>query len=138
MMNYNQLKKEIADGKMDIVSKYGKHRLMNKIKTICDTYYVSYFNNDKDKFLTAAAMLDDLSVIAADTYPNVNDYINHCMVESLNKILNERMPRKYLLFHPEAMSIDETFQGNVIEAIRKKESDRKIVILNRKYNEDEL
>ena len=134
MMNYNQLKKEIAEGKEGMLSKYGKTALMRKIKALCDTYYVSYLNNDQDKFLITAAMLDDISGIAADRYPNVDDYINYCMVESLNTILNERMPRKYLLFIPEAMNIDDGFHGGLYEAMERKNAERDIVKLNINYN----
>lgn len=133
MMNYNQLKKGIADGKEDMLSKYGKTALSKKIKALCDTYYISYLNNDEDKFQTTAAMLDDLREIAADKYPHINDYINYCMVDSLNKILNERMPRKYLLFHPEEMSIDVKFQGGLYKSLRRQRAERDIVKRNDKY-----
>ena len=132
-MNYNQLKKEIAEGKEGMLSKYGKTALMRKIKALCDMYYVSYFNNDPDKFHAAAEMLDDITVITEATYPNVEDYINHCMIESLNKILNERMPRKYLLFHPEEMSIDVDFHMDLFKDIAKREADRDIVKRNDDY-----
>ncbi|MBP3928222.1 MAG: hypothetical protein J6D47_01475 [Peptostreptococcaceae bacterium] len=133
MSSVNEIKKGIANGKDIMLSKYSKKELMSKIKALCDAYYVSYFNNDADSFHAAAEMLDDITVITEATYPNVEDYINHCMVNSLNKILNERMPRKYLLFHPEEMSIDVDFHMNLFKDIDKMEAERDIVKRNDKY-----
>lgn len=136
MMNFNQLKKEIADGKEDILSKYSKTALMRKIKALCDAYYISYLNNDADNFHAAAKMLDDMVMITEDKYPNVNDYINYCLIESLNKILNERMPRKYLLFNPEDMSIDAIYKRGLYAAIKRRDAERDILIRNPVYDED--
>ena len=133
MSSVNEIKKGIANGKDIMLSKYSEESLMGKIKALCDMYYVSYFNNDPDNFHAAAEMLDDITVITEATYPNVEDYINHCMIESLNKILNERMPRKYLLFHPEEMSIDVDFHMDLFKDIAKREADRDIVKRNDDY-----
>ena len=134
MSSINQIKKGIANGKEDMLSKYGKNELMRKIQALCDTYYISYINDDADNFHAAAGMLDNISEVAAAKYPHVEDYINYCRVSSLNKILNERMPRKYLLFHPEAMSIDVLFHGNLFESIDKCEAEREVLKLNANYN----
>ncbi len=136
MSSINDLKKGIATSKEDILSKYSKDGLMRKIKALCDTYYISYVNDDEANFHAAAGMLDTISAIAKDTYPNVDDFINYCMVESLNTILNERLPRKYLLFHPEAISIDEGFHGSLFDAIVKSEAEREIVRMNPAYDKD--
>lgn len=134
MSSINGIKKGISNGKEYILSKYSKNELMRKIKALCDSYYVSYINNDAANFHAASHMLDAISGIVKDKYPNVDDYINYCMVESLNTILNEKIPRKYLLFHPEAMGIDVSFNGNLFEAIAKSETEREIVRINPAYD----
>lgn len=68
---------------------------------LCKKYYNSYLNNDSDTFHITVKMLEALSRIAADSYPDINNYINYSMIEVLNKILNDDMPREYILFnHP--------------------------------------
>lgn len=81
-----------------------KNLMAEIILPLCETYYSSYINDDGSTFQISSQMLDDLPRIAAHDHPHINDYINYCKIEAANHILNETMPREYVLFnHPYIM-----------------------------------
>ena len=127
MSSINQLKKGIATSKEDILSKYSKDGLMRKIKALCDTYYISYINDNESDFHAAAGMLDTISAIAKDEYPNVDDFINYCMIVAINRLLNSLMDRKMDLMIPEAVEIDTTSEVvvNLLERVKQKRKELK-------------
>lgn len=87
---------EMTDGVKELMAEI--------IMPLCETYYGSYIKDDVATFQISSQMLDDLPRIAAHDHPHINDYINYCKVEAANHILNETMPREYLLFnHPYIM-----------------------------------
>ena len=87
---------EMTDGVKELMAEI--------ILPLCETYYGSYINDDGSTFQISSQMLEGLPRIAAHDHPHINDYINYCKVEAANHILNETMPREYVLFnHPYIM-----------------------------------
>ena len=110
----NTLQKEYEEGKEDVISNMNPHELEQHIMALANRYYVSYLNNDEYEYKTIIKTLDLITdEYKSNAYFNginedsIDNFINYCMLISINSILNDLMERTFNLRIPEGIAIHE-------------------------------
>lgn len=113
MMTIKELEKAYAEGREDVIANMTMEEVEKHIMALVNAYYISYLNNDEKEHKSIVKTLD----LITDEYKShayfsdmdedeINNYINYCMILSINGLLNDLMERDFNLRVPEAVAIN--------------------------------
>ena len=128
MRTIKELEKAYAEGRDDVITNMTIEELQKHIMALVNAYYISYLNNDEKEHESIVKTLD----LITDEYKRnayfsdvdedeINNYINYCMILSINSLLNDLMKRDFNLRVPEAVAINSADDETVMERMKKNE-----------------
>ena len=129
MTTINELRKKYNIKKDEVVTGMDEDELKRTILKLTKDYYVSYFNNDKKQYTATVNMLEFLSEIYSsindetDYYNNVPNFINYCMVLSMNMILSDLFERDFTLKEPYFTDLKESRHQSIAESLNEMGND---------------
>lgn len=132
MMTIKELEKAYAEGREDVIANMTIDEVEKHIMALVNAYYISYLNNDEKEHKSIVKTLD----LITDEYKShayfsdmdedeINNYINYCMILSINSLLNDLMERDFNLRVPEAVAINTADREETL--MDKMERDRKYI-----------
>lgn len=132
MMTIKELEKAYAEGREDVIANMTMEEVEKHIMALVNAYYISYLNNDEKEHKSIVKTLD----LITDEYKShayfsdmdedeINNYINYCMILSINSLLNDLMERDFNLRVPEAVAINTADREETL--MDKMERDRKYI-----------
>lgn len=132
MMTIKELEKAYAEGREDVIANMSMEELQKHIMALVNAYYISYLNNDEKEHKSILKTLD----LITDEYKShayfsdmdedeINNYINYCMILSINGLLNDLMERDFNLRVPEAVAINTA--GNEETVMERMERNQKYI-----------
>ena len=132
MMTIKQLEKAYAEGREDVIANMTMEEVQKHIMALVNAYYVSYLNNDEKEHKSIVKTLD----LITDEYKShayfsdmdeddINNFINYCMILSINGLLNDLMERDFNLRVPEAVAINSA--GNEETVMERMERNQKYI-----------
>lgn len=74
----------------ELINNLSEEELINYIQTLTDSFYISFFNNDKEKHENIKKYLLELISIYETKY-NIVNFINSNLIKSINTILKENI-----------------------------------------------
>ena len=81
--------KELENKHHEILSNFEEEDLKQYIQVLGKNYYLHFLNNEEESFNNTVKQLEEVLKIYKIDYPKLNSYINFCLLESINKLLNE-------------------------------------------------
>ena len=81
--------KELENKHLEILSNFEEEDLKQYIQVLAKNYYLHFLNNEEESFNNTVKQLEEVLKIYKIDYPKLNSYINFCLLESINKLLNE-------------------------------------------------
>lgn len=132
MMTIKELEKAYAEGREDVIANMSMEEVEKHIMALVNAYYISYLNNDEKEHKSIVKTLD----LITDEYKShayfsdmdedeINNYINYCMILSINGLLNDLMERDFNLRVPEAVAINTA--GNEETVMERMERNQKYI-----------
>lgn len=132
MMTIKELEKAYAEGREDVIANMTMEEVEKHIMALVNAYYISYLNNDEKEHKSIVKTLD----LITDEYKShayfsdmdedeINNYINYCMILSINGLLNDLMERDFNLRVPEAVAINTA--GNEETVMERMERNQKYI-----------
>ena len=132
MMTIKELEKAYAEGREDVIANMSMEEVGKHIMALVNAYYISYLNNDEKEHKSIVKTLD----LITDEYKShayfsdmdedeINNYINYCMILSINGLLNDLMERDFNLRVPEAVAINTA--GNEETVMERMERNQKYI-----------
>lgn len=132
MMTIKELEKAYAEGREDVIANMTMEEVEKHIMALVNAYYISYLNNDEKEHKSILKTLD----LITDEYKShayfsdmdedeINNYINYCMILSINGLLNDLMERDFNLRVPEAVAINTA--GNEETVMERMERNQKYI-----------
>ena len=83
-MNLEKLNRK----RKELITDLSEEEIANYVRQLTNKYYSSYLNNDVEAFNNAVEYLKEVISIYKFEYPNLNHFVNYCLVESINRILS--------------------------------------------------
>lgn len=74
----------------EIINNLSEEELIKYIQSLTDSFYISFFNNDKEKYENIKEYLLELISIYGTKY-NIGNFINYNLIKSINSILKENI-----------------------------------------------
>ena len=132
MMTIKELEKAYAEGREDVIANMSMEEVEKHIMALVNAYYISYLNNDEKEHKSIVKTLD----LITDEYKShayfsdmdedeINNYINYCMILSINGLLNDLMERDFNLRVPEVVAINTA--GNEETVMERMERNQKYI-----------
>lgn len=133
-----ELEKEYAESKEDVIANMTADELEERIMALAKKSYVSYLNDDETEYNSILKSLDTIinEYNYAMNFGNVNEddirnFINYCMIKSINSLLNDLMERSFNLKLPDAVTIKTISDDKQLEErIKRKEKHMRRLIMN--------
>ena len=137
--NLKQLEKKYHE----LLTNLTEEELKQYIKSLARNYYISFLSNDKELYNNTFKQLEEVNSVYRSKYSNFSNYINFCLLDAVNNILNENITSEVNLelleTSEEAYFSEEPFQ-NLINAFyesralyhEEKKAEEKIEELERK------
>lgn len=106
MTTINELKKKYQINRDELITGLDEDELKRKILMLTKSHYISYLNNDEKLYYNTVNILEFIAEIYSsvndktDYYNNINNFINYCMVLSINEILSHLIKRDLNLKEP--------------------------------------
>ena len=85
MINLNKLEQK----RKELLTNFSEEELIEYIQQLTEKYYSSFVNNEVEVHNNTMKYLEEVLSIYEDKYPQLNNFINFCLVRNINKILNE-------------------------------------------------
>lgn len=122
MATINELKKKYDINKDELITGLDEDELKRTILQRCKAYYVSYFNNDEKEYKATLNIIEFIEEIYSsvneetDYYNNVPNFINYCMLLSINMILSDLFERNFTLKEPYFTDLKERRYTSILES----------------------
>lgn len=129
MTTINELKKKYNINKDELLTGLDEDELKNKILMLTKSYYVAYFNNDKKLYMATLNILEFINELytsindETEYYNNVSNFINYCMVLSMNMLLSDLFERDFTLKEPYFTDLKERRHESIAESFKDMGSD---------------
>lgn len=85
MVNLNKLEYK----RKELISDFSEEELKQYIQVLAKKYYVHFLNNEKELYNNTVNQLKEVLQVYKSKYSNLNNYINFCLLEAINNLLNE-------------------------------------------------
>ncbi len=122
MPTINELKKKYNINKDELITGLDEDEIKRKILMLTKNYYVSYFNNDEKLNKATLNIIEFIAEVYSsvndetDYYNNVPNFINYCMVLSINMILSDLFERDFTLKEPYFTDLKESRYTSILES----------------------
>lgn len=90
MVNSSNIKK-LENKYHEILANLSEEELKQYIQVLARNYYISFLINDKELHNNTIKQLEETISVFKVNYNELNNYINFCLLNAINKILNERL-----------------------------------------------
>ena len=90
-MMLNKNLKELESKYHELLINLSEEDLKQYIKSLADNYYNSYLSNEKEVHESTFKQLEEVNSIYKVKYSDFTNYINFCLLNAVNKILNENI-----------------------------------------------
>ena len=122
MATLNELKKKYGIKKDEFIEGMDEDEIKRTILKLTKTYYVSYFNNDKQQYTSTRNMIEFIAeayTIGTDDmyFNNMPNFINYCMVLSMNMILTDLFERDFTLKEPYFTDLKERRREDISQYV---------------------
>ena len=109
-MDYNRYDKKLKE----IVSDLTEEELNQFILYLVDNYYKYYFNNDLEGYKANLKNLELVIELVKFDYPDIENYINYCLLCKISKVLEEKLKLDVELVILNQFSIKEAKSKNEV------------------------
>lgn len=129
MTTINELKKKYNINKDELITGLDADELKRKILMLTKNYYISYLNNDEKLYQATLNILEFIAEIYSsineetDYYNNVHNFINYCMVISMNDLLSDLFERNFTLKEPYFTDLKELRHESILDTFNDKRDD---------------
>lgn len=137
MTNYNQL--EII--RKEVISKFTKDELKQYINQLTKKYYITFINNDDKSHNSIISQFYDITSMFESIYPNIESYINYCLLKSANDLIQKSFQRDFTLKYLNNVNIDKeisTVEINLLEKVKAKRKELKDLENNKNQNNGDM
>lgn len=123
MTTINELKKKYNINKDELITGLDEDELKNKILMLTKSYYVAYFNNDEKLYKATLNILEFINELyssinnTTEYYNNVPNFINYCMLLSMNMLLSDLFERDFTLKEPYFTDLKERRHESIAESL---------------------
>ena len=83
--------KKLEEKQKEMLNNLSEEELKQYIKILAKNYYIYFLNNEVGAFKNTVKQLEEVISVFKLKYSHINSYINLCLLESINKILNEKI-----------------------------------------------
>ena len=112
--NIKELEKEYAAGKVDVIANMTDKELEKHIMALAKNSYVSYLNDDETEYNSILKTLDLITdeynreaYFSCNAEDDLSNFIDYCMLSSINSLLNDLMERSFKLRMPKPVAIND-------------------------------
>ena len=85
--NLKQLEKKYHE----LLTNLTEEELKQYIKNLARNYYISFLSNDKELYNNTFKQLEEVNSLYKVKFPELINYINFCLLDAVNSILNENI-----------------------------------------------
>lgn len=90
-MNLKEMEQELRDKSNNIINDLSKEDVEHYIQVLTKKYYEYYLSGNADKFNDNFKELKNIVEIFGNSYPNIRNYTNYCLLCNVNKILEDSL-----------------------------------------------
>lgn len=83
--------KQLKNKHHEILTNLSEEELKQYIQVLSKNYYIHYLNNETELYNNTVKQLEEVLTVFKIKYSGLNNYINFCLLESVNKLLNENI-----------------------------------------------
>lgn len=109
--------KQLENKQKEILTSFSEEELEQYIQVLARNYYINYLNNDLAGFNNVANQLKEVIQIFNYDFPKLNIFINFCLLDSINKILESNLENNIELVPIHEITISDVTSLSGIEEL---------------------